>query len=144
MALAAAAGIGGLTLAASGVAGATGSTGSSSGSLQKQASGLSKGFAQDLKHFNCGTASTRLARAQKLSAEFAKREANLNAHLTNAQKANHAKRVTFFQNRLAAVQKEQTRLMGPRFRAGEAKVAKLAQQKCHINAPTSTNSPTSV
>jgi hypothetical protein len=135
MALAAAAGVGGLSLAAGGVAGATAS---SSGSLQKQASGLSKGFALELKHFNCGTAATRLDRAQKLAAEFSKRETNLNAHLTSAQQANRAKRVKFYTNRLAAVKREQGKLMGKRFQAGEAKIAKLAQEKCHISPPAST------
>jgi hypothetical protein len=135
MGLATAAAAGGLSLGLGGVAGAASSP---SSTLNAQANGVGKAFAQELKHFNCGKAETVLGRANKLNAKFAKRDANLNAHLATVQKAGKAKRVKFYQNRLKASQKQQARLMGKRFKAGEAKVAKLAQQKCHINPPATT------
>lgn len=135
MALVAAAGVGGLSLGLSGVAGATSS---SSGSLQSQATSVNKGLAMALKHFKCGTAETRLSRVAKLDAQFSKHDTNLTTHVNAAQKAGHGKRVKFYDNRLAAAHKEQGRLMGKRFHAQEAKVAKLAQQKCHITPPPGT------
>ena len=122
-----------LTFGFAGVAGASSST--SLKSLTAQGSGLSKSFAQDLKHFSCGNAQRHLGRGQKLTAEFQKREATLTADITRVQKAGKTKRVKFYQKRLAAVQKEQGRLMGKRFEKGMAKVAKLAATKCHISPP---------
>jgi hypothetical protein len=135
MALAAVAGIGGLSLGLGGVAGATSS---SSGSLQSQATSVNKGLAMVLKHFNCGTAETRLSRVAKLDAFFSKRDANLTTHLNSEQKAGHGKRVKFYDNRLTAAHKEQARLMGKKFHAQEARVARLAQEKCHITPPPGT------
>ncbi len=135
MALAAAAGIGGLSLGLGGVAGATSS---SSGSLQSQAASVNKGFAEVLKHFNCGTAQTKLSRVAKLDAQFSKRDAKLTTHLNAEQKAGHANWVKFYNARLTAAHKEQGHLMGKKFRAQEAKVAKLAQEKCHITPPPGT------
>jgi hypothetical protein len=135
MALAAAAGIGGLSLGLGGVAGAASS---SSGSLQSQVTSVNKGFAEVLHHFNCGTAETRLSRVAKLDAQFSKHNANLTTHMNAAQKAGHGKRVKFYDNRLTATHKEQARLMGKKFQAQEAKVAKLAQEKCHITPPPGT------
>lgn len=135
MVLASAACAGSLTLGLAGVAGAAGS---SSSSLKAQAGGLSKSFAQDLKHFNCGNARRHLSRGQRLTAKFQKRDATLTADLARVQKAGKAKRVKFFQKRLAAVQKEQGKLMGKKFESGMAKVAKVAQEKCHISPPPTT------
>ncbi len=134
MALAAAAGTGGLALGLSGVAGATSS---SSGSLSSQSSSTNKGFEEVLKHFNCSTAQQRLNAASRIDAQFNKRYALFQSKLTAAQKAGKTKRATFYTNRLAAAHKEQGRLENSHFRASEAKVAKLAQQKCHINPPAS-------
>jgi hypothetical protein len=134
IALAATAGVGGLSLGLSGVAGAASS---SSGSVQSQVSGVNKGLAEVLQHFNCGTAEAKLSRAAKLDAKFTKHYANLNAHLATEQKAGHAKRVKFYENRLTAAHKEQALLMGKGFQAREKRVAKLAQDKCHITPPSS-------
>ncbi len=99
---------------------------------------MNKGFAEVLKHFNCGTANARLSRAAKLDAEFSKRYAGFTSHLNAEQKAGDAKRVKFYNARLTAAHKEQNRLMNRRFHAREAKVAKLAQDKCHITPPAGT------
>lgn len=134
MTLAVTAGVGGLSLGVAGAAGAAGSTANAS----SQANSTNKGLAAVLDHFNCGTAQTRLNEAAKLDAQFSKRYANLNAHLTTEQQKKNAKRVKFYENRLTAAHKEQSRLMGKRFQAREARVAKLAQDKCHITPPTGT------
>jgi hypothetical protein len=132
MSLVAAAGVGGLSLGLGGVAGAASS---SSGSLQSQVNVVvNKGFAEVLKHFNCGTAETRLDRVAKLNAAFAARQAHLTAQMQKA----HGKRITFYDKRLAASHKEQSLYMGKKFQAQEAKVAKLAQDKCHITPPVGT------
>jgi hypothetical protein len=136
MSLVAAAGVGGLSLGLGGVAGAASS---SSGSLQSQVNVVvNKGFAEVLKHFNCGTAETRLDRVAKLNAAFAAQQAHLTTQLAAAQKASHAGRVTFYNKRLAASHKEQGLYTGKKFQAQEARVAKLAQDKCHITPPVGT------
>ncbi|MBV8463126.1 MAG: hypothetical protein JO368_07520 [Acidimicrobiales bacterium] len=134
VALAAAAGVGGLSLGLGGVAGAT----SSSDTLQSQTASVSKGLQMELKHFNCSTAQQRLSRVSHLDALFNQRYAALQAKQTQKQQAGKTKRADFFASRLAAAHKEQGRLENSHFRADEAKVAKLAQQKCHISAPPST------
>jgi hypothetical protein len=138
MALAAAAGVGGLSLGLGGVAGAANSSSTSNSALQSQANSVNKGFQEVLKHFNCGSAQQKLNRASKLDAEFNQRYSSLQAKLTAKQQAGKTKRATFYSNRLAAAHKEQAKLEGSHFRKAEAKVAKLAQEKCHISAPSST------
>jgi hypothetical protein len=135
MALVAAAGIGGLSFGLGGVAGATSSP---SSSLQSQATSVNKGFAEVLRHFNCGTAEARLGRVARLDAQFSKRYGDLTTHMNAAQKAGHAKRAKFLDKRLTAAHKEQGLLMGKKFVAQESRVAKLAQQKCHITPPPGT------
>lgn len=123
-----------LSLGVAGVAGAA----SSNSSSNSQDSGMSKAFAQDLKHFDCGSAQHLLGRAQRLTAKFQKRDASLTAHLAKVQKAGKTKRIKFFEARLAAAQKEEGRLMNKKFDARMAKLGKLAQEKCHVSASATT------
>src|SRR5579883_3028989 len=130
---------GGLSFGVSGVSGAasSGGSGGSASSLQSQVNSASKGFQEALKHFNCATAEQRLGRAARIDAKFAKKYANLQSKLSTKQQQGKAKRVKFFEKRLAAAHKEQARLENAHFRALQAKLAKLAQQKCHVSAPSS-------
>ena len=106
---------------------------------------LAKGLAQAEKHFNCSTAARRLGYVQRLEARYAKRNARLAALEANAKKANDTKRAAYLQKVIDHQKKIQSHMLGTRMMARQAKlakVAKLAQAKCHIAPPTSTTSTT--
>lgn len=105
--------------------------------LQSQGTSVNKGLQQVLEHFNCAGADAKLSRVATLNAQFSKHEAALTADLTAQQGSHHAARVKFYDNRLAAVRREQA-LVDKEFKRPEARVAKLAQKKCHLTLPAGT------
>ncbi len=126
--------VGALTFGTVGVSGAAATT--------QTPAQISKGLSQVEKHFNCSTAGRRLGYVLRLEARYAKKNAKLAALEAKAQQAHHTKRAAYWQKVINHQKKIQSHVLGARLMARQAKVAKLAQAKCHMALPASTTSTT--
>jgi hypothetical protein len=95
------------------------------------------------KHFNCSTAERRLGYAQRIEARFTKKLHKLQALETKAQAAKHTTLAAYWQKIIAHEQKVEAKVVGAKLLARQAKVTRLAQNKCHTSLPTATASTAS-
>ena len=91
------------------------------------------------KHFNCANAEKVVTFVQRKEARMAKVRAKLKAEITKAQATHGLKLraylVHFWTLTLAKRVKHQSHLLGPKTMAKYARLAKIAENKCHVSAP---------
>ena len=116
--------VGSLSLAGAGVAGAGSST------------YATRSFAQAERHFSCTNAERRVSYVVRTQAAFSTRIAKFEASEAKAQQAQNTYLTGYWQRRVAKAQKREAFLLNPHRTGLRARVAKLAEAKCHVTVPT--------